>query len=158
MRHRHLVACLFAFAVGGFSFNLSAQVVPKSIQQGGTDAALRVQKNGWTVGIVGGLFSGTYMQLVAEMASALNDGDNLRILPIVSYGAAANLDDLLYLRGVDVAITQSDVFEYFRTERKTANLNPRVQYIIPLPTSELPSLARPDIHPLQLLTHQKTTS
>jgi TRAP transporter TAXI family solute receptor len=155
MRHRHLVACLFAFAVGAFSFNLSAQVVPKAIQQGGTDAALRVQKNGWTVGIVGGLFSGTYMQLVAEMASALNDGDNLRILPIVSYGAAANLDDLLYLRGVDVAITQSDVFEYFRTERKTANLDRRVQYIIRLPTSELHVLARDDVQTLQDLRGKK---
>jgi uncharacterized protein len=41
------------------------------------------------------------------MASVLNDGDNLRILPIVSYGAASNLDDLLYLRGVDAAVTQS---------------------------------------------------
>jgi hypothetical protein len=39
-----------------------------------------------------------------------------RILPMVSYGAASNLDDLLYLRGVDLAVTQSDVFEHFRTE------------------------------------------
>jgi hypothetical protein len=25
-------------------------------------------------------------------------GDNLRVIPIVTYGAASNLDDLLYLR------------------------------------------------------------
>jgi len=155
MRHRHLIACLLAFVVGSFGFNVSAQVVPKSIQEGGTDAALRIQKNGWTVGIVGGLFSGTYMQLVAEMASALNDGDNLRILPIVSYGAAGNLDDLLYLRGVDVAITQSDVFEYFRTQRKTENLDRRVQYIIRMPISELHVLARNDVQTLQDLSGKK---
>jgi TRAP transporter TAXI family solute receptor len=155
MRRHRLIGCLLAFAVGSFSFNVSAQVVPKSIQEGGPDAAMRDQKNAWTVGIVGGLFSGTYMQLVAEMASAVNDGDNLRILPIVSYGAASNLDDLLYVRGVDAAITQADVFEYFRTERKTANLDRRVQYIIRLPISELHVLARDNVQTLQDLRGKK---
>jgi TRAP-type uncharacterized transport system substrate-binding protein len=155
MRRRYLILCLLAFAVGSFGFNASAQVVPKSLQEGGTDAALRDQKNAWTVGIAGGLFSGTYMQLVAEMATALNDGDNLRILPIVSYGAASNLDDLLYLHGVDVAITQADVFEYFRTQRKTLNLDRRVQYIIRLPISELHVLARDNVQSLQDLRGKK---
>jgi TRAP-type uncharacterized transport system substrate-binding protein len=155
MRGRLVFACLVASLIGLFSFNLAAQVVPKSIQEGGTDAALRERKNAWTVGIVGGLISGTYMRFADEMASALDDGDNLRILPIVSYGAASNLDDLLYLHGVDAAITQSDVFEYFRTQRKTANLEGRVQYIIRLPISELHILARNDVQSLQDLRGKK---
>ncbi|HEX3936795.1 MAG TPA: TAXI family TRAP transporter solute-binding subunit [Xanthobacteraceae bacterium] len=156
MRTRFVAACALALALLGlFSVNLSAQSVPKSISTGGTDAAMREQKNAWTVGIVGGLFTGTYMRLVNDMASALNDGDNLRILPIVSYGAAANLDDLLYLHGVDAAITQSDVFEYFRTVRKTANLDSRVQYITRLPISELHILARDDVHSLADLRGKK---
>jgi TRAP-type uncharacterized transport system substrate-binding protein len=95
------------------------------------------------------------MRLAAEIASALDDGDKLRVLPIVSFGAASNLDDLLYLRGVDLAITQSDVFEYFRTVRKTPNLERRVQYIIRLPISELHILARDDVHSLQDLRGKK---
>jgi TRAP-type uncharacterized transport system substrate-binding protein len=144
-----------ALAIGVFSVNLAAQTIPKSIQEGGSDAALRDKKNAWTVGIVGGLLSGTYMRFVDEMASVLNDGDNLRILPIVSYGAASNLDDLLYLRGVDAAVTQSDVFEYFRTQRKTPNLDRRVQYIIRLPISELHILARNDVQSLEDLRGKK---
>ncbi len=155
MRTR-LIACALAVALLGlFSVNLSAQSVPKSIATAGNDAAMREQKNAWTVGIVGGLFSGTYMRLVAEMASALNDGDNMRILPIVSYGAASNLDDLLYLHGVDAAITQADVFEYFRTVRKTPNLDKRVQYVIRLPIAELHILARDNIQSLQDLRGKK---
>jgi hypothetical protein len=100
MRNRVIFFCIVAFVISLFSVNLVAQVVPKSIREGGSDAALRDKKNAWTVGIVGGLLSGSYMRLVDEMASVLNDGDNLRVLPIVSYGAASNLDDLLYLRGV----------------------------------------------------------
>jgi TRAP-type uncharacterized transport system substrate-binding protein len=155
MRSRVLFACLLALAMGLFSVNLVAQTIPKSIQEGGTDSALREKKNAWTVGIVGGLLSGTYMRFVDEMASVLNDGDNLRILPIVSYGAASNLDDLLYLRGVDAAVTQSDVFEYFRTQRKTPNLDRRVQYIIRLPIAELHILARNDVQSLEDLRGKK---
>jgi len=155
MRNRVVFAGVLALVLGLFSFNLAAQVVPRSIQEGGPDAALREKKNAWTVGIVGGLLSGTYMRFVDEMASVLNDGDNLRILPIVSYGAASNLDDLLYLRGVDAAVTQSDVFEYFRTERKTPNLERRVQYIIRLPISELHILARNDVQSLEDLRGKK---
>jgi TRAP-type uncharacterized transport system substrate-binding protein len=155
MRGRVVVACLIASVIGLFSFGLAAQTVPSSLSQGGTESALREKKNDWTVGIVGGLFTGTYMRLAAEMASALDDGDNLRILPIVSFGAASNLDDLLYLRGVDLAITQSDVFEYFRTVRKTPHLDRRVQYVTRLPISELHILARDNIHSLEDLRGKK---
>jgi TRAP-type uncharacterized transport system substrate-binding protein len=155
MRDRFIVASLVAAAIGLFSSNLAAQVVPNSLSQGGSEAALREKKNDWTVGIVGGLFTGTYMRLAAEMASALDDGDNLRVLPIVSFGAGSNLDDLLYLHGVDLAITQSDVFEYFRTVRKTPHLERRVQYIIRLPISELHILARDNVHSLEDLRGKK---
>ena len=155
MRGRVAIACLIASVIGLFSSGLTAQVVPNSLSQGGSERALREKKNDWTVGIVGGLFTGTYMRLAAEMESALDDGDNLRILPIVSYGAASNLDDLLYLRGVDLAITQSDVFEYFRTVRKTPHLERRVQYITRLPISELHILARDNIHSLEDLRGKK---
>jgi TRAP-type uncharacterized transport system substrate-binding protein len=127
----------------------NAQAIPKSIQQGGSEYAIRERKNAWTVGIAGGLIDGTYMRFADELAKVLDDGDNLRILPIVSYGAASNLDDLLYLRGIDLAVTQSDVFEYFRTERKTPNLQNRVHYMLRLPIAELHILARTDIRSLE---------
>jgi TRAP-type uncharacterized transport system substrate-binding protein len=132
-----------------------AQAIPKSLEQGGPDAELRARKNQWTVGVAGGLLSGSNMTFADELAQVLDDGDNLRILPIVTYGAASNLDDLLYLRGVDVAITQSDVFEYFRTERKTVNLENRINYIIRLPTSEMHVLARNEINSLGDLRGKK---
>src|SRR5215475_13335063 len=97
-----IAALVFAFWGSSLSVTpASAQTVsvPRAIQQGGSDAELKERKNGWTVGIVGGLISGTYMRFADEMATALDDGDNLRVLPIVSYGAASNMDDLLYVKG-----------------------------------------------------------
>ena len=93
----------------GFATSAHAQAVPKSLQEGGsTENSVKNRRNNWTVGIAGGQLSGTYMTFANELAEVLDDGDNLRVLPIVSYGAASNLDDLLYLRGVDVAVTQPD--------------------------------------------------
>jgi TRAP-type uncharacterized transport system substrate-binding protein len=134
---------------------VTAQVIPKSLSEGGTEFAIKQRKNAWTVGVVGGLIDGTYMRFADELGKVLDDGDNLRILPVVSYGAASNLDDLLYLRGVDVAVTQSDVFEYFRTERKTPNLQHRVHYILRLPIAELHILAKTDIRLLEDLRGKK---
>jgi TRAP-type uncharacterized transport system substrate-binding protein len=138
-----------------FTTPVQAQAIPKSLEQGGPDAELRARKNQWTVGVAGGLLNGTNMTFADELAKVLDDGDNLRILPVVTYGAASNLDDLLYLRGIDAAVTQSDVFEFFRTQRKIANLESRINYIIRLPTAELHVLARTDVNSLQDLRGQK---
>ena len=146
-------ACLalLAFSPHRWSFDIAgeraaaparAQTVPKSLEEGGSDAAQRYKKNNWTVGVAGGQLSGTYMTFANELAEVLDDGDNLRVIPIVTYGAASNMDDLLYLRQVDVAVTQADVFEYFRTQRKIPNLDYRVNYIVRLPVSEVHLLAR----------------
>jgi TRAP-type uncharacterized transport system substrate-binding protein len=132
-----------------------AQAIPKSLETGGTDTAVRERKNQWTVGVAGGLLNGTNMTFADELAKVLDDGDNLRVLPVVTYGAASNLDDLLYLRGIDAAVTQSDVFEYFRTQRKINNLESRINYIIRLPTAELHVLAKTDINSIQDLRGKK---
>jgi TRAP-type uncharacterized transport system substrate-binding protein len=149
-----VILVLLSVSVGGV-WPAAAQAIPKSLQQPQSDSTIRATKNAWTVGIVGGLPSGTYMRFAIELAQALDDGDNLRILPIVSFGAASNLDDLLYLRGVDIAVTQSDVFEYFRTVRKTPSLNRRVNYVIRLPVSEVHILARDEIHSIEDLRGKK---
>ena len=151
----YLVAVLLTQVLGfgpidvGLLATANAQAVPKSLEEGGTDAALRVRKNTWTLGVAGGQLSGTYMTFANELAQVLDDGDNLRILPIVTYGAASNMDDLLYLKNVDVAVTQADVFDYFRTQRKIANLENRVNYIIRLPASEMHVLARNEIKSIE---------
>jgi len=156
MRHV-IITGAFGLALGlwvGVA-TVAGQTIPKSLQEGGPEEVLRQRQNNWTVGIAGGNMDGTYLRFADEIGKVLDDGDELRVLPIISRGAAANLQDLLYLRGIDVAFTQSDVFEYFRTQRKTPNLETRVQYIIRLPVAELHVTARADIHTLEDLRGQK---
>ena len=158
-----LVVTLFAYTLGfvsvgcGLVGNAQAQTVPKSLEEGGTDAAMKYKKNNWTVGVAGGQLSGTYMTFANELAQVLDDGDNLRVVPIVTYGAASNMDDLLYLRQVDIAVTQADVFDYFRTQRKLTNLPYRINYIVRLPVSEMHVLASTDIKKIEDLKGKKVS-
>ena len=147
----------FVWSGAGLLSTAQAQAVPKSLQEGGSDAVMKLRKNAWTVGVAGGQLSGSYMTFANEMAQVLDDGENLRVIPIVTYGAASNLDDLLYLRQIDVAVTQADVFEYFRTQRKISNLQYRVNYIVRLPVSEMHVLARTDIKKIDDLRGKKVS-
>ncbi len=146
----------------GLAFGLSVgiavvvgQTIPKSLQEGGPEEVIKQRENNWTVGVAGGLMDGTYLRWADEIGKVLDDGDQLRVLPTITRGAASNLDDLLYLRGIDVAFTQSDVFEYFRTERKTPHLEDRIRYIIRLPVAEFHILVRAEIKTLEDLRGKK---
>jgi TRAP-type uncharacterized transport system substrate-binding protein len=158
MRRTAFVALtVFALLGAGAGFLANAQQVPEALSSGGDDSDLRSQKNNWTVGIVGGLLSGSPMRFADEMAKIVDDRDDMRVLPIVSHGMASNLDDLLYVKGIDAAITQSDAFEYFRTVRKTPNLDTRINYILRLPLAEIHLLARKDIRTIQDLEGKKVS-
>ena len=60
--------------------------------------------NAWTVGLAAGRIEGAPLRLAAEMARVVDDGANMLVLPIVTRGPVENLNSLLYLRGVDMAI------------------------------------------------------
>src|ERR1700751_5761544 len=82
--------------------------------------------NDWTVGIAGGQLEGTFLRMAAEIGKALDDGDNLRILPVLTYGAVDNLSDLLYMHGVDVAITYADDLDQFKRSGAAKNIDQRI--------------------------------
>jgi NMT1-like family len=105
--------------------------------------------NNWTIGIAGGFFEGTFIRFAVELAKGLDDGDNLRILPIVSYGGNENINDLLYLKGVDVAITYTDTFELYKKSGRFRDIEQRVNYISQLLLGELYVYARPEITTLK---------
>ena len=56
-----------------------AQTLPKSPQGGDNEAGMREHKNLWTVGLVGGLFEGTFMRFAEEIRKVLDDGDEMRV-------------------------------------------------------------------------------
>jgi TRAP-type uncharacterized transport system substrate-binding protein len=111
--------------------------------------------NNWTVGLAGGLLEGTFVNYAADLGRALDDGDNLRVLPIITYGAVGNVNDLIYLKGVDFAITYADVLDHYKNVLKVPNIEKRVNYIMPMFQGELHIYARPEINSLEDLRGKK---
>jgi hypothetical protein len=140
-----------ALALWAGAAPVAAQQITKSLQGGGPEEAQRQRQfNNWTVSIAASRDDAS-MRFADELGRALNDGDDLRVLPVVSRSPA---EDLLYLHGIDIAVTQADVLEYFRTEHKTA-LGGKIQYIARLPVAEVHVAAREDVHAIDELRGRK---
>lgn len=109
--------------------------------------------NAWTVGLAAGLLEGAPLRLGAEMARVVDDGPNLHLLPIVTRGATENLNSLLYLRGIDTAIINSDALEEYRAQ--LPQIRRKIAYVLNLFPSELHVFVRPEIQSLQDLAGKK---
>jgi TRAP transporter TAXI family solute receptor len=97
-----------------------------------------------TIGLIADGPGSTDTQIAADIARALDDGDKLRILPMIGRGSVQNIADLIYLKGVDVAIVSTDVL----TQTMQSGTIPRestVQYIAKLFPEEIHILARKEI-------------
>lgn len=115
------------------------------------------ESNEWTVGIAGGLLEGTNIRFAAEMAKVLDDRPNLRVLPIVTYGALGNVEDLLYLKGVDVTITSADVLDEYLRNGTLAHIKDRVRFICRFYINEVHVYVRPEIKTLEDLAGKKVS-
>lgn len=108
--------------------------------------------NAGTVGVISGGVDGTYIRIAADLAAVLNDGDRLRILPIIGQGSLGNIADILFLHGVDVGIIQSDALAYVQRRRMYPGIERQMQYVTKLYDEELHVLAGKDISKLQDLS------
>lgn len=98
--------------------------------------------NAGTVGVLGGSPSGTYIKLVYDLAALLDDGYDMRILPIAGKGSIRAVEDLVYLRGVDVALVQSDTLNFYKTSQIIPDIDQKIRYITKLFNEEVHVLAR----------------
>ena len=119
-----------------------------------TEKAIKDRKNAGTVGLASGALGGAYPTLAEEIAKVLEDGDSLRVIPMLTKGSVGNVEDLLYLRNVDVALTKSESLDFFKKTLKI-DLRQRIRYIARLYDSELHILARPEIHSVEDLKGKK---
>lgn len=111
--------------------------------------------NKWTIGLAGGPLEGGLIRFAADLGVALNDGDELRVLPMVSRGSVQNVNDILYLKGVDATLLLADTFETLKKDAKTKNIEEKIQYISQVFISTWQLLARPEIKSIRDLEGKK---
>ena len=109
-----------------------------------------------TVTVVSGNPNGTYLFLAYDLSAVLDDGDDLRVLPVIGKGGYQNMMDVLHLKGVDLGITQSNIMSYLKkTGEFGANIDQRVAFITKLYSEEMHVLAGPGIERVQDLSGKK---
>ena len=118
-----------------------------ALAQQSENLAARINKG--TVGIISGGVDGTYIRIATDLASVLDKGDQLRVVPIVGKGSIQNIADILYLRGIDIGIVQSDVLAHIRRENIYPNIEQKVSYITKLYNEEFHLLVSRDIQSVQ---------
>jgi TRAP transporter TAXI family solute receptor len=145
-----MTACGLAASAQQLELDPTARVGegPRAIVQQGA-AETRQALNANTVTVITGTIGGTYVQFGADLASLLNDGNQLRILPIVGQGSVQNVEDILYLQGVDLGIVRADTFDYMEKKGLARNLRKQFTYVTKLYNEEMSVIAPKSIRSLR---------
>ena len=119
-------------------------------------AALTEKLNQNTVTVISGNPNGTYLYLAYDMSAVLDDGNDLRVLPIIGKGGYQNVMDVLHLRGIDLCITQANIMSYLKkTGEFGPNIDSRLSYVVRLYNEEMHILAGSGIASLRELSGKK---
>lgn len=128
----------------------------KAIFQFGS-AQTKQALNSNTVTLITGTIGGTYVQIGADLASVLDDGNKLRVLPIVGRGSVQSVADILFLQGVDLGIVRADTLDYLEQKGFAKDIKKQFTYVTKLYNEEMTVIAPKSIHNLKELDGKKVS-
>src|SRR6478752_3336332 len=120
----------------------------KAIFQFGS-VATKQALNQNTVTLISGTIGGTYVQFGADLASVLDDGNKLRVLPIVGRGSVQSVADILFLQGVDLGIVRADTLDYLEKKGLAKDIKKKFTYVTKLYNEEMHVIAPKSIRSLK---------
>ena len=106
-----------------------------------TKRDLANQLNANTVSLMTGSFGSTYAQVGADLASVLDNGTALRILPVMGRGSVQAVSDILLLRGVDAGIVRKDTLSYLDRKDFAKDIRNQFVYVAKMFNEEMHVLA-----------------
>jgi TRAP transporter TAXI family solute receptor len=128
----------------------------KAIFQFGS-ASTKQALNQNTVTLITGTIGGTYVQFGADLASVLDDGNKLRVLPIVGRGSVQSVADILFLQGVDVGIVRADTLDYLERKGFAKDIKKQFTYVTKLYNEEMQVIAPKSVQSLKDLEGKKVS-
>ena len=99
-------ASLFALA--------SSSVCPALAKTAGSPPEIGVNRGVVKIETASG--AGISVRIAEDLANLIDDGSTRRVLPVIGKGTLQNITDLKLLRGIDMAILQTDVLDYARSK------------------------------------------
>src|ERR1700736_3284691 len=146
-----MMACGFAALAEEATYDpgkISASL--KAIFQfGSVDTKKALNAN--TVTLITGTIGGTYVQFGADLSSVLDDGNKLRVLPIVGRGSVQRIPAILFLQGVDLGIVRADTLDYLEKKGFAKDIKKQFTYVTKLYNEEMHVIAPKSIRSLKEL-------
>lgn len=98
--------------------------------------------NANTISIISGNPNATYLTIAYDLSDVLDDGDNFRILPVIGKGGGQNINDVRFLKGIDLGITQSIILNEYRANNTIGNIDNSINSIAKLFNEEMHVVVR----------------
>ena len=106
--------------------------------------------------LMGGQPGATFSQLAHDISVVVDDPNNLRVLPVEGGAAVQNVEDVLFLRNIDLALTTQEAMNHLKATRELGpNLEEKVTYIATLFPNPLQILARSGAKSIKDLSGKK---
>jgi uncharacterized protein len=83
------------------------------------------------------IMAGADVGMVEDIAAVLDDGTAMRVVPMISKGPAQSLKDAMFMRGVDMGVTQANLLKHFAKTGELGPLNSEITYVAKLFTEEM---------------------
>ena len=144
-----MMVCAFAARAENTEYDPAkvSESLKAIFQFGSTSTKQSLNAN--TVTRISGTIGGTYVQFGADLASLLDDGNKLRVLPIVGRGSVQSVADILFLQGVDLGIVRADTLDYLEKKGFAKDLKKQFTYVTKLYNEEMHVIASKSIHNLR---------
>lgn len=91
------------------------------------------------------------LRAMSELSLHLDKIGDMRVLPLMGYGGAANVRDLLKLRGADLALLNSDILAYLDQVKTYPEARARIRYVTELFDQKVFVAARTEVGSLDQL-------
>jgi branched-chain amino acid transport system substrate-binding protein len=113
--------------------------------------ALSTQLNANTVTVVTGAIGSTYAEMGSDLAAALDNGFDFRVLPVMGRGSVQAVADILLLKGVDAGMVRKDTLAYLERKGFSENIHNQLVYIAKMFNEEMHVLAPQTIRSMREL-------
>jgi len=145
------MTCLILRHYASTAAVLAALLLAAPDRAGAANARPESANNHGVVELETGSANGISVRIAEEIANVVDDGATRRVLPVVGKGTPQNITDLRLLRGIDMAILQTDVLDQMREAAREGGIT----YSAKLYNEEFHLLARRDIKSVADLAGQK---
>ena len=95
---------------------------------------------------------------VLEIANTMDHTDGLRVLPMIGRGSLQSINDLLFLRGVDVALLSSDSLAFVKKNNLYEEESAKIAYLAKLANVNVIILARKEIASIENLEGKRVAA